>query len=151
MGAKRERKQTHGHSDQYGEMKSQDREEGFQLSKGGSQTGGGTAGKSGRPGSDVKFERHVPKFLQPYAHMLGKGRRQTEEEEEAPATLEHAGADEDDADDLEAVSEEAARQLLHADIPRGIQHPSLTCRSGLVGWTPHNTSIVHDWNGAQPL
>ena len=144
------RKQTHAFSDQYGEAKSQDRDDSFQNFSKGSQSGGGSAGGPSRTGADIKFERHVPKFLQPYAHMLGKGsRRQTQEEEEEPVMLEHGGADEDPADDLEAVrsllsnwqaagAREAAKPALLSCVSnvggrwgsssRGMEH----CRSAVV-------------------
>lgn len=69
--------------------------------------GGGTAGKS-KNSTQLNFQRHVPKFLQPYAHMLGqkqqdedeaqiliqqKQRVEQEDDEEEDAAAEEAGAD----------------------------------------------------------
>jgi hypothetical protein len=70
------RKKTHEFSDQFGEYRSQDREEHMggpgRGAGGGAMRGGGGAG-GGRRGANVNFQRQLPKFLQPYAHMLGGG------------------------------------------------------------------------------
>lgn len=70
--------------DQFGDWGgSQDREQhqGFGAGRGGGGAGGGggTAGKRSVKG-DLSFSKHVPKFLQPYAHMLGVKKQQDEEE-----------------------------------------------------------------------
>lgn len=60
--------------DQYGEaMQSQDRQDHFRPPGGRGSGGGGSAGGSARPGGDLQFVRHVPKFLQAHAHLLGRG------------------------------------------------------------------------------
>jgi len=70
------RKKTHEFSDQYGEARAQDRDEHMGGAGGGrgggGMTGGGSAGGRG-PKTNVSFQRQLPKFLQPYAHMIGKG------------------------------------------------------------------------------
>ncbi|KIZ02857.1 stress-induced-phosphoprotein 1 [Monoraphidium neglectum] len=68
------RKKTHEFTDQYGEARSQDRDEhmGGAGRGGGSMRGGGSAGGGRGGGVNVNFQRQLPKFLQPYAHMLGK-------------------------------------------------------------------------------
>ncbi|KAL6759962.1 hypothetical protein V8C86DRAFT_2564443 [Haematococcus lacustris] len=64
--------------DQYGGgFGSQDREEKPAFGSAKSNTGGGSAGSQTRhKGGDLAFQRHVPKFLQQYAHMLGRGGQQ---------------------------------------------------------------------------
>ncbi|KAJ9516961.1 hypothetical protein QJQ45_027388 [Haematococcus lacustris] len=64
--------------DQYGGgFGSQDREERPAFGSAKSNTGGGSAGSQTRhKGGDLAFQRHVPKFLQQYAHMLGRGGQQ---------------------------------------------------------------------------
>ncbi len=104
------RKPSHSVSDQFGEYGgSQDRDEQFAPMGRGRNTGGGSAGASARKGANLSFERHVPKFLQPYAHMLGAKR----EDEDEPvvvgqdAAQRRGGKDSDDGDDAaddEAVS-----------------------------------------------
>uniref|UniRef100_A0A7S0YA99 Uncharacterized protein n=1 Tax=Polytomella parva TaxID=51329 RepID=A0A7S0YA99_9CHLO len=76
---KKRRGQGGAVEDQYGETQvSQDREfQGGQFS-GKRQMGGGTAGSS--RSDDMKFQRQVPKFLQQYSHLLGKGAQQNEDE-----------------------------------------------------------------------
>eukprot|EP00877_Chromochloris_zofingiensis_P014877 jgi/Chrzof1/9643/Cz04g10220.t1 len=91
------KRKTHEVEDQYGEYRSQDRDTNFQPSRGG-HSGGGSAGGS-RRGGDLSFQRHVPKFLQPYAHMLG-GRKQAEEE---PIVVNEPDSDKDDDGDAEAI------------------------------------------------
>lgn len=66
------RKKTHEFEDQYGEGRSQDRDEHFGAGRGGGRMSGGGSAGGGRRGSNVSFQRQLPKFLQPYAHMLGK-------------------------------------------------------------------------------
>jgi hypothetical protein len=74
--------------------------------------GGGGAGKSGRGGANLSFERHVPKFLQPYAHMLASQAPQGNDED-APQVVADRAAQrarreaEDDEDD-----DKAAEQVL---------------------------------------
>lgn len=97
MGKKRGRNE--GLTDQYGEFGSQDRDERFSgFSSGPGLKGGGSAGGQ-KKGGNVSFERHVPKFLQPYAHMLGKGRKGDDDEEEERPQIEEAGEDAEFGDD----------------------------------------------------
>ena len=58
-------------------FQSQDRDQdrGSGFNKGG--TGGGEGGSASMP---VSYTRHVPKFLQAHAHLLGKGHARREEE-----------------------------------------------------------------------
>lgn len=67
--------------------------------------GGGQAGKS-RNSTSLNYERHVPKFLQPYAHLLGQ---QRQEDEEQPQVVAAARAVQDQADDEE--EDKAAEQV----------------------------------------
>lgn len=75
-GSGKRSRDTASFEDQYGEMRGQDRDEHSNFSSGrggggGGGRGGGTAGGSKR-GGDVSYQRQVPKFLQPFAHMLGE-------------------------------------------------------------------------------
>lgn len=104
------RKQTHEHKDQYGEYKPQDRQEHVGFNKG--SGGGGTAGKTRGAGGDFSFQRQLPKFLQPYAHMLGQNKQQ---DEDAPAVLQEQQRRldrEDDEEQDKADEEEAIRRAL---------------------------------------
>ncbi|GAX82631.1 hypothetical protein CEUSTIGMA_g10057.t1 [Chlamydomonas eustigma] len=79
-----------GLSDQYGEcFKSQDRDDRSQFSHK-SSGGGGSAGGKARPEHNLNFQRHVPKFLQKYQHLLGGRGAQPSEDE--PAMDEHTAA-----------------------------------------------------------
>lgn len=66
--------------------------------------GGGTAGKS-KNSTQLNFQRHVPKFLQPYAHMLG----QKKQDEEEPMILEQQKlrAEQEDDEEEDKAAEEA--------------------------------------------
>eukprot|EP00882_Tetradesmus_deserticola_P008102 GHRQ01008536.1.p2 GENE.GHRQ01008536.1~~GHRQ01008536.1.p2 ORF type:complete len:131 (+),score=62.01 GHRQ01008536.1:1425-1817(+) len=104
------RKQTHSYEDQYGEHKAQDREENFGLSKG--SGGGGTAGKTRGAGGDFSFQRQLPKFLQPYAHMLGQAKPQDEDEPAVVLEQQRRLDREDDEEQDKADEEEAIRRAL---------------------------------------
>ena len=74
---------------------------GFGGRGGGGGSKGGDAGSRSKPGQDLAYIRHVPKFLQAHAHMLGTA---VEEEPEA-AALRHkydSGGEEEGAGDDEA-------------------------------------------------
>lgn len=74
------------------------------MGRGGKQTGGGSAGASGRKGADLSYQRQVPKFLQPYAHMLG-GKPADEDEPVVLGRKHQQQSDEEDEEDGgEAVS-----------------------------------------------
>ncbi len=101
------------YTDQYGGFGSQDRDGSFQPSKTGGQSGGGTAGKSKHGSVQLSYQRHVPKFLQPYSHMLGAGKGQQTQSEDEPVVLDEeqqrkrqkrGPADSDDDGDDDAVS-----------------------------------------------
>ena len=93
--------------DQYGEFGgSQDREVFVGFSGGGkSQKGGGTAGGS-KKGTDLSFQRQIPKFLQQYSHLLGQA---AQDEDEPVIVGDEPGAKEEEEDEqeesLEAVSQ----------------------------------------------
>jgi len=67
--------------------------------------GGGTAGKQTRNSTTLNFQRHVPKFLQPYAHMLGQ--KPQDQEEPQVAMLEQLRSEQagDDEEEDKAVEE----------------------------------------------
>lgn len=65
--------------------------------------GGGAAGKS-RNSTSLNFERHVPKFLQPYAHLLGQ-KKQDEDEPQIVAAQQRMQEQEDDEDDDKAAEQ----------------------------------------------
>jgi stress-induced-phosphoprotein 1 len=89
-------------------MVGQDRAEHYGFGgRGGSTGGGGTkggdAGSRTKPGVDLSFVRHVPKFLQAHAHMLNKS---VEEDEPEAALLKQKydddatrGREEEEGDD----------------------------------------------------
>jgi stress-induced-phosphoprotein 1 len=68
---------------------------------GGGGSKGGDAGSRSKPGQDLAYIRHVPKFLQAHAHMLGTA---VEEEPEAAALRQKydSGGEEEGAGDDEA-------------------------------------------------
>lgn len=102
------RKKTHEYEDQYGGgAKPQDNEQ-FGFSKG--SGGGGGAGKS-KNSMSLNFERHVPKFLQPYAHLLGQ-KQQNEDEPLVVAAQQRLQEQEDDEDDDKAAEQEAMQRAL---------------------------------------
>lgn len=62
------------------------------------------AGKTRKGGGDVSFIRHVPKFLQAHAHLLGQGEGQ---DEDAPVTVGGGGGGVDARrEDADAEAEE---------------------------------------------
>jgi hypothetical protein len=73
--------------------------------------GGGAAGKS-RNSTSLNFERHVPKFLQPYAHLLGQ-KKQDEDEPQIVAAQQRMQEQEDDEDDDKVA--EQVRCTAHPD------------------------------------
>lgn len=86
-------------SDQYGECgRSQDRNE-FTPSK--SFRGGGSAGGPSRTQTSITYHRQIPKFLQPYAHLIDKRKNPFD----APAAVENVddGGSEEEDDDCQAV------------------------------------------------
>eukprot|EP00878_Enallax_costatus_P020335 GHUV01021488.1.p1 GENE.GHUV01021488.1~~GHUV01021488.1.p1 ORF type:complete len:182 (+),score=47.65 GHUV01021488.1:287-832(+) len=101
MGKKRK---THEFEDQFGEYRPQDRDEHCGFSKG--SGGGGTAGKS-KSSTQLSFQRHVPKFLQPYAHMLGQ-KRQDEDEPQMLMEQKLRAEQDDDEEDDKAAEEAGA-------------------------------------------
>lgn len=124
------KKRTHAYEDQFGDsMASQDRDERHTSGKhkGGSGSGGGSAGVSRR--GDVSFIRHVPKFLQSHAHYLigntgGRSDIDAEEGTMDPAMeveLEKKRRQEDDDDD----EEEALKRAIELDPSLAQQYPEL--------------------------
>eukprot|EP01026_Neomeris_dumetosa_P081630 TRINITY_DN92027_c0_g1_i2.p3 TRINITY_DN92027_c0_g1~~TRINITY_DN92027_c0_g1_i2.p3 ORF type:complete len:124 (+),score=35.17 TRINITY_DN92027_c0_g1_i2:176-547(+) len=73
-GNKRKRGQSGGLEDQYGEVKGEDYGDRLNVPSfgGGSMRGGGSGGGPSRTGAarSITYERHVPKFLQQYAHLM---------------------------------------------------------------------------------
>jgi hypothetical protein len=69
--------------------------------------GGGQAGKSRGSNTNLNFERHVPKFLQPYAHLLGQ-KRQDEDEPQVVAA-QRAMQDQEDDDEEDKAAEQVSR------------------------------------------
>lgn len=71
-------------------------------------TGGGSAGRSRAGGPDFAFQRQLPKFLQPYAHMLG----QKKQDEDEPQVLmeQRLRAEQEDEDEEDEAAEEAGAQ-----------------------------------------
>ncbi|PRW57006.1 hsp70-Hsp90 organizing 2 [Chlorella sorokiniana] len=117
------------YEDQYGEsMVGQDRGEhfGFSGRGGGGGTKGGDAGSRNKPGQDVSFIRHVPKFLQAHAHMLGKP---VEEEPEAALLNQKfddgRGGGGHEAEEEEDDEQEALRRAIEQDPSLLAQHPEL--------------------------
>jgi hypothetical protein len=106
------KRKTHATEDQFGEIRSQDRDTFQPPASRGGMRGGGGAGSSRRSNADLSFQRHVPKFLQPYAHMLGKKPQQSEDEpvvanaQEVERHAAEAGEEDDAAG--EAVSPHSA-------------------------------------------
>jgi hypothetical protein len=100
------KRKTHAVEDQYGEIRGQERDFQAPMSRGGMQ-GGGSAGSTRRGNVNVNFERHVPKFLQPYAHLLGKPQKQEDE-----PVIDNLPSDEDDDDDDNKGDEEAIQRAL---------------------------------------
>lgn len=77
--------------------------------------GGGAAGKS-RNSTSLNYERHVPKFLQPYAHLLGQQKQQNEDEPQIVAAQQRLQEQEDDDDDDKAAEQVwAVLQLCHRE------------------------------------
>ncbi len=70
--------------------------------------GGGLAGKSRTGNKNVNFQRQLPKFLQPYAHMLG----QKKEDEDEPQVLmqQQLRSQQDDDEEEDKAAEEAGAQ-----------------------------------------
>lgn len=78
MGKRGRNLSSHESSDQYGDVgKSQDRDEAF-LGGGGGFRGGGSAGISRGAKGNITYERRLPKFLQPYAHLMQDKKRPLE-------------------------------------------------------------------------
>lgn len=81
---------------------SQDRDEAFALSgkrfRGGGEAGGGRASRA----APVVYERHIPKFLLPYAHLIDKkknphdGRASPERRQNAEASVNDEDVDDRD-------------------------------------------------------
>ena len=95
------RRKTHEFEDQYGEARGGDRDDfggGGAGGRGGGRMGGGGRAGGGRPGTNVAFQRQLPKFLQPYAHMLGGGQ----------AAAGGEGGEEGDSDDGDGAGGERA-------------------------------------------
>mmetsp|Transcript_34778 Transcript_34778/g.82483 ORF Transcript_34778/g.82483 Transcript_34778/m.82483 type:complete len:290 (+) Transcript_34778:171-1040(+) len=111
-----------GREDQYGEFGSQDRDEQFTQGKGGrGSVGGGSAG-GGPASSNIKFQRYVPKFLQPHVGLL---QRDTPAEQDEPAIVKDHGEESDEdnfddggalqralAEDAELAKDEGVQKLL---------------------------------------
>ncbi|KAL4452426.1 hypothetical protein ABPG75_008088 [Micractinium tetrahymenae] len=119
------------YEDQYGESmvgqeRNGDRKEhyGFSSGRGGGGSKGGDAGSRTKPGNDVSFVRHVPKFLQAHAHMLGQA---IEDEPEAAALAAKwdDGRDEGGAADDDDDEQEALRRAIEQDPSLLQQHPEL--------------------------
>lgn len=113
------RGQGSGREDQFGEFGSQDRDERFQFSHK-SSSGGGSAGGSRRGAAgELSFQKHVPKFLQKYSHLLGggKGSRQNEDDPVMNGQIQ-AEDPEDDAyeeENIEAVRDRSCKvSCIHA-------------------------------------
>eukprot|EP00878_Enallax_costatus_P024923 GHUV01026627.1.p1 GENE.GHUV01026627.1~~GHUV01026627.1.p1 ORF type:complete len:303 (+),score=121.29 GHUV01026627.1:33-941(+) len=83
--------------------------------------GGGTAGKS-KSSTQLSFQRHVPKFLQPYAHMLGQ-KRQDEDEPQMLMEQKLRAEQDDDEEDDKAAEEEAIQRALE-------ENPELAAQLG---------------------
>lgn len=66
--------------------------------------GGGGAGKTRKDNTALNFERHVPKFLQPYAHLLGQ-KRQDEDEPQIVAAQQRLQEQDDDEEDDKAAEQ----------------------------------------------
>lgn len=66
--------------------------------------GGGTAGKS-KNSTQLSFQRHVPRFLQPYAHMLGQ--KKQDEDEPQTLMLQKQRAEQEDEEEEDQVAEQA--------------------------------------------
>mmetsp|Transcript_6366 Transcript_6366/g.16973 ORF Transcript_6366/g.16973 Transcript_6366/m.16973 type:complete len:188 (+) Transcript_6366:68-631(+) len=121
MGKRRGGGQT-GREDQYGEAgTSQDADERFQFSSKSSR-GGGSAGSQTRhkAGHDLSYQRHVPKFLQKYSHLLGKGAKGApgnedgaDEDEPVVANAKRPrDSDGEDEDGEDNVEEDALRRAM---------------------------------------
>ncbi|GMH34298.1 hypothetical protein BSKO_02132 [Bryopsis sp. KO-2023] len=112
-----------GHFDQYGACgASQDRDEHFSGPSRGFR-GGGSAGGPTRSGANVTYQRHIPKFLQPYADLLEKRKKprhtvvsvEQEQEEEKQDAEDHEAeairrALEENPELAEDVGEELVRK-----------------------------------------
>ncbi|KAG7672151.1 hypothetical protein Ndes2526B_g06867 [Nannochloris sp. 'desiccata'] len=125
--------------DQFGEIGgSQDRQDHHSGGgRGGGGRGGGAAG-GGRGGShcDLTFQRHVPKFLQSHAHLLGAG-LQDQQNPDNPLTLDDFDGDKTrktfdgggggggDASDFEDDEEAALRRALEENPDLADVHPEL--------------------------
>ena len=123
--------------DQFGEIGgSQDRQDHHHGGgRGGGGRGGGTAG-GGRGGShsDLTFQRHVPKFLQSHAHLLGSG-QQDQQNHVDSSTLDDFDGDKKrkmtadggggDASDFEDDEEAALRRALEENPALADVHPEL--------------------------
>jgi tetratricopeptide (TPR) repeat protein len=121
---------------QFGEVGvSQDREDrGHGGRGGGSSRGGGSAGggRGGGRGVDLTFQRHVPKFLQSHAHLLGSG-QQGNQNPDDPTILDDVdgekkrkiAADGGDASDFEDEDDEALRRALEENPDLADVHPEL--------------------------
>lgn len=100
--------------DQYGEFGgSQDREV-FVPFGSKSQKGGGTAGGSKKGSTDLNFQRHIPKFLQQYSHLLGQA---AQDEDEPVVVGDEPGAKEEEEEDQEESLEAHALRRAMADNP----------------------------------
>jgi tetratricopeptide (TPR) repeat protein len=122
--------------DQFGEIGgSQDRHDHAQGGRGGGSGRGGGAAGGGHGGShsDLTFQRHVPKFLQSHAHLLGAG-QQGQQNSEDPVILDDEFGGEKkrkvaaaggDASDFEDDEEAALRRALEENPYLADVHPEL--------------------------
>jgi len=120
--------------DQFGEIGgSQDRQDHYPAGgRGGGGRGGGAAG-GGRGGShsDLTFQRHVPKFLQSHAYLLGTGQQNHVESlslDDFDGDKKRKISDADgggDASDFEDDEEAALRRALEENPALADVHPEL--------------------------
>ena len=121
--------------DQFGQVgASQDRDEHFSGGRGGGRGGGGSAG-GGRGGSksDLTFQRHVPKFLQSHAHLLGAGQQGQQHTDDSLAlddfddnkNKRSGGGGGDDSDFEDDDKEAALRRALEENPDLADTHPEL--------------------------
>jgi len=72
-GGRAKRRKTHLFEDQYGTTESSDRDVPPMGRGSGGRSMGGAGGGSGQRGGSLEYVKHVPKFLQDHAHLLGHG------------------------------------------------------------------------------
>ena len=108
---KRGQKDAGQFADQYGDaMVSQDRDHHHAGSGKGAGGGGDAGGGSRRGGGDsLTFQRHVPKFLQAHAHLLGSGQAAGEGLDDASlgGARPGPGSDDDEDDALDKARRQA--------------------------------------------